>query len=95
MSISIDTATLSWVMAVLYGSLSLALAFVWRVHRTIEGPPYWVSAMAMHCLGLILLIMAVSLPAAVSVVVACTLLVGGAALILRGIRAFQGIEQGG
>jgi signal transduction histidine kinase len=83
------------VLAVLYGSHTLALAFVWRVHRNVKGPSYWIAGMGMLCLGGSLLLFSKSLSPVIAIVIANSLLVAGVALLLRGIRAFQGIERGG
>lgn len=81
-------------MVPLCGALSAALVFVWKVHRNVEGPVLWAIGMGVVTGGSILMSFRGYIPHLASIVVANTLVVAGYALILKGIRAFQGVERG-
>ncbi|MBL6929764.1 MAG: PAS domain S-box protein [Rhodospirillales bacterium] len=77
------------------GALCIALFFVWKVHRNTEGPKWWAIGMGVSIVGYCLLSLRGFVPPFASIVVANTFFVVAGALILKGIRAFQGVRRGG
>ncbi|MBC8158630.1 MAG: hypothetical protein H8E94_04785, partial [Alphaproteobacteria bacterium] len=91
--ISLDIRTMAVLMIPTCGALSIALIFVWKTHRKVEGPLFWAIGMSLYFCGYCLISLRGIIPPVASIVFANTFLVAGVALILRGIRAFQGMRR--
>ena len=90
-SLLLDLRSITLVLALVCAVLSIMMALIWKTRKTYPGFGYWTAGDALNAVGFLLIALRGMIADALSIVLANVLLLGAAALFLKGVRSFRGV----
>ena len=91
LSWSLDIRSLTVVLTVVSGLLSIVLFMIWRWRKTYPGFGLWTAGNALNAVGFLLMSLRGAIPDFLSIVLSNLLILSASVLFLEGVRRFRGI----